>query len=166
MKKSALILIGLPASGKSTIAPLLARRLGWEWKDTDGCLEVWWEINHGSFLTCRELYRKAGESLFREFERKAIQQLEEIHSVVLATGGGTMLNRRTALFLKEKGTMVYLRQSIARSKERLPSTTAFSLNSLQNRLPFYEEFADITIEAETLTPAQIVDSILEAYGKQ
>lgn len=165
-KKQTLILIGLPASGKSTVAPLLAKKLGWDWKDTDGCLEVWWEINHGSFVSTRELYRKIGESLFREMERKAIQQLEEVSSLVLATGGGTVLNRETALFLKSKGMMVYLRQTPAKSKERISSNAAFSVDALEQRLPYYEEFADITIEIEKLTPMEVVESIMEAYGKQ
>jgi shikimate kinase len=161
-----LILVGLPASGKTTVAPLLAQRLGWEWKDTDACLEVWWKMNHGEFITTRDLYKKIGEEGFREIERRAIQQLHDSERMVVATGGGTLLNEETAMLLKSKGRFVYLRQSVETSKQRLANKAAFSLATLEQRLAVYSRFADYVIESESLTPEEIVDAILEAYGKQ
>lgn len=166
MEPNVIILIGLPASGKSTVAPLLAKKLGWEWKDTDACLEVWWQVNHGEFISSRELYRKIGEEGFREIERRAIKQLQDIPHVVIATGGGTLLNAQTAAILKDKGTFVYLQQTVATIKTRLSPSAAFSVSTLEERLPVYESFADIVIHSDSLSPDEIVNAILEVYGKQ
>lgn len=165
-RSSILFLIGLPASGKSTIAPLLAQKLGWDWKDTDACVEVWWQINYGNFITCRELYKKIGEGGFRDVERRAVRQLDLEKPTVVATGGGTLADRDNAHLFKSKGMLIYLKQRLEEMEARLSPEYAVPRERVKARLPIFEEFADVTIDIEDLTPAQIVALILEAYGKQ
>lgn len=155
-----IVLIGFPGSGKSTIAPLLARELGWEWKDTDAAVEVWWEVNHGAFVPCRDLYSKLGEEGYRDLEERAIRQFAQILNTVIATGGGTPLHQKSASLLKSLGTVVYLKQE---RPSRIDPSAAFVARRIEERVPFYATLADITIEIDDDEPIEIVHRIVEVF---
>lgn len=156
-----IILIGYPGSGKSTIAPLLAHELGWEWKDTDAVVEVWWEVNHGNFVPYRDLFRKLGEEGYRNLEERAIRQLSNLLKTVIATGGGTPLRAETAALLKALGTIIYLKQE---APTRVDPTAAFYKKHLLERASHYAAIADIIIEINDEEPLVIVKRIMEVYG--
>lgn len=81
---SRLVLTGFMGAGKSTVGPLLAESLGWRFLDLDSVIEA----AHGK--TVPEIFRDEGETVFREYERQALDGLRYDHRIVLALGGGSL----------------------------------------------------------------------------
>ena len=81
-----LVLVGLPGSGKSTVGPLVAARLGWEFVDLDA------EIVREAGQSVSDIFAAEGESGFRERERRASDSLGGRGPLVLAPGGGWVLD--------------------------------------------------------------------------
>ena len=97
-----LTLIGYRGTGKSTVARLVADRLGWLWVDADAYIE-----QHAG-RTIREIFDTAGEPDFREREAAAIQELTAREHVVIAAGGGAILCAESRAAIKEAGMTVWL----------------------------------------------------------
>jgi shikimate kinase len=101
-------LVGLPGAGKSSVAPRLAARLGWSWDDLDARME------RESGRSVPELLRAEGEAAFRERERRALAALLEPApgspggALVLACGGGVVVNEATRRLLAAKATVAWL----------------------------------------------------------
>jgi shikimate kinase len=95
--------VGLPGSGKSTIARHLARALSWRFLDAD--VEIEREVG------CRiaEVFERFGEERFREMEQEVIARLTCESDAVIATGGGVVLRESNRSMLRERSTVVYLR---------------------------------------------------------
>src|SRR3954464_1570428 len=79
------VLVGLSGSGKSTVARLLARRLGWRVVDTDQL------IQHQEGMTVQEIFRVRGEPSFRSLESETIAEVCRRSRQVIATGGGSFV---------------------------------------------------------------------------
>ena len=75
-------LVGMMASGKSTVGPLLADALGYRFLDADAV------IREVAGCTIPEIFDRDGEAGFRQLERQVLKQLSQWHSLVVATGGG------------------------------------------------------------------------------
>jgi shikimate kinase len=86
MSAPRLVLVGLPGSGKSTVGPLVAAQLGWSFVDLDD------EIVRAAGRSIPEIFSAEGESGFRAWERAATVALANHGPLVLASGGGWMLN--------------------------------------------------------------------------
>ena len=93
MKHPILFLIGSRGSGKTTVARLLAQRLGWSWCDADSILE------ERLGRTIRDIFAKEGEEAFRVKEAQVLAELSQARNMVIATGGGVVLRpaNRTCL---------------------------------------------------------------------
>jgi shikimate kinase len=102
---TAIALVGLPGSGKSTIGRQLARRLSLSFVDSDSLIE--------QRLGCsiREFFEREGEERFRDIEESVIDELSLDPTSVLSTGGGTVLRANNRLRLRERCRVVYLRSS-------------------------------------------------------
>ena len=79
-----IVLTGFMGSGKSTVGPLLAERLGWKFVDADDVIAA------EAGCTIPEIFRREGEAAFRERERATIERLVEGGGLVLALGGGAI----------------------------------------------------------------------------
>jgi shikimate kinase len=161
-----IVLTGFMGSGKSTVGPLLARRLGWSFVDMDNAIEA--EAN----ATIAELFRRHGEAAFRERERAAIAALATGEALVLALGGGAIEHPATrTLLVTAPGTLlVHLEVELATTLTRCRGTErtrpvladqAHLESRYQRRLPLYRE-AHVSIAVDALTPKQVVDAILRA----
>src|SRR5208283_2822885 len=96
-----IVLTGFMGSGKTTIGPLLARRLGWSFVDADDAIEA------ESGCTIPELFRRHGETAFRERERAAIARLAGGDGLILALGGGAIEDAATrSLLLNAPDTLL------------------------------------------------------------
>ncbi|MCW8860479.1 MAG: AAA family ATPase, partial [Deltaproteobacteria bacterium] len=82
MRKTNIILTGFMGTGKSTLGRLLAKRLGYEFIDTDT------EIEKRIGQTIAELFQEQGEGVFRQYEAELVQELAQQQGLVIATGGG------------------------------------------------------------------------------
>jgi shikimate kinase len=161
-----IVLTGFMGSGKTTVGPLIARRLGWKFLDVDDAIEA------EAGATIAELFSRHGEAAFRERERAAIAALASNDALVLALGGGAIEHAATrALLLTTPGTLlVHLEVELAttlkrcRGTEHLRPILADQANlesRYQRRLPLYR-MAHVSIAVDALTPEQAVDAILRA----
>jgi len=163
-----IVLTGFMGSGKSTVGPLVAARLGWSFLDVDDVIEA------EAGATIAELFARHGEAEFRQREHAAIARLATGDGLVLALGGGAIEHAATrALLLTAPGTLlVHLEVELATTLARCLGTEhirpiladqANLASRYQRRLPLYRA-AHVSIPVDALTPEQVVDAILQAAG--
>jgi shikimate kinase len=153
-------------SGKTTVGPLLAQRLGWMFIDLDDVIEA------EAGTTIAELFAHHGEPAFRTREHETIARLAASDALVLALGGGAIEHPATrSLFLAAPDTLlVHLEVELATTLARCSGTEhirpvfadqANLAARYQRRLPLYRT-AHVSISVDTLTPDEVVDAILRA----
>lgn len=108
-----IVLVGLPGAGKSTVGPLVARSLDWSFVDLDQ------EIERSAGRTVPEIFAAEGEAGFRRREREATLAMAEGPGLVLAPGGGWLLDPSNLRALGEGTEVVHLRVSPAIAAARL-----------------------------------------------
>jgi shikimate kinase len=97
-----IILIGMPAVGKTTLGWQLAQRLNVDFMDSDQ------EIEDATGCTIPEIFHYAGEGLFRLIEERIISQLFQMPPLIMAVGGGAFIQPTTRALLQENGTTIFL----------------------------------------------------------
>lgn len=102
-----LILIGLPASGKTTVGRQLARRLDMPFFDCDEAIEA------AAGCSVSDIFARHGEAYFRELEHRTLETLCRKESCVIATGGGAVLREDNRLLLQRSGTVFWLDRPLA-----------------------------------------------------
>jgi shikimate kinase len=165
-----LTLIGYRATGKTTLARLLAQRLGWEWIDADV------EIERRAGKSIARIFAEDGEPAFRDLEVEVTRDLCQQRRLVLAAGGGAPMRAENREAMHAGGTVVWLKalpETIHRrmtgdatTAGRRPDLTAQGglaeiVQLLGRREPIYEETADFAVDTEEKTPEAIVAEILE-----
>lgn len=160
MKKN-ITLIGMPASGKSTVGILLAKRLGYSFLDTDIVIQE----KEGRLL--KEIIKQEGLNGFLEIENKINKELD-IQGGVIAPGGSVIYGKDAMEHLKKISILVYLKLSYKDMEYRLGDLkergvamkAGMTLKNLYDeRVPLYEEYADIIIDETGKTPGNIVDEL-------
>lgn len=142
-----IILIGMPASGKSTVGVILAKLLGYDFIDTDLL------IQRQTGLRLSEIIQSRGLDAFLAVEEAACLSLSADHSVI-ATGGSVIYSVTAMRHLKGLGTVVYLSVDFKTLQSRLhdvrgrgvvlrPGQSLVDLYA--ERVPLYREYADITV---------------------
>ncbi|HEY8154266.1 MAG TPA: shikimate kinase [Myxococcota bacterium] len=165
-------LVGMMGSGKSTVGPLLARRLGRRFIDTDA------EVERAVGNRVAEIFEREGEPAFRSYEREAIEACAG-EAAVVALGGGAIEPPGVRERLAETGTVVYLRARpetlLARVGDpdsrpllrRLsPAGRALRLEELLARRREAYESASIVIDTDDLAPAAVVEQLAERIGRE
>jgi shikimate kinase len=161
---SRIVLTGFMGSGKSTVGPLVAQRLGWKFIDVDDVIE----IEAGSSIA--SLFASEGEVAFRDREHATIARLTANYEMVMALGGGAIERPETRnLLLAASDTLlVHLEVELATTLARCQGTEdarpvladqANLERRYQRRLPLYRT-AHVSITVDTLTPEQVADEIL------
>jgi shikimate kinase len=154
-------LIGMPASGKSTVGVLLAKRLGYSFVDVDIVIQE----QEGKLL--KEIIAESGDDGFLEVENRINKELQVSHSVI-APGGSVIYGKEAMEHLKEISIVVYLKLSLNDVMERLGNLVdrgvvlkdGMTLEELyEERVPYYESYADITIDETGLEAGKIVDEL-------
>ena len=92
-------------SGKSTIGPILANVLGWDFYDLDRVIEK------AECKSIVEIFEASGEDYFRKIENEQLKELAQQEKVVISLGGGTMANNENLSIIKSTGKVVYLKVS-------------------------------------------------------
>ncbi len=155
------VLIGMPAAGKSTVGVVLAKRLGFRFVDSDLVIQ-----EHTGMLLHRIMEEK-GMDGFLKVENDVNASLCADRSVI-ATGGSVIYGREAMEHLKGMGTVVYLKLGLESIKERLGDLRergvavrdGQSLEDLyMERIPYYEKYADITVDCEDKRIRDIVAEI-------
>jgi shikimate kinase len=161
-----IVLTGFMGSGKSTVGPLLAERLGWSFVDVDEAIEA------EAGTTIAELFARHGEGAFREREQASIARLAAGDALVLALGGGAIEHALTrTLLLSTPGTLlVHLEVELATTLARCRGTEhtrpiladqANLASRYERRLPLYRT-AHVSIPVDALAPEEVVNAILLA----
>lgn len=163
-------LIGYRGSGKSSVAAPLAERLGFEWIDADD------EIERVAGKSIAEIFATEGEPRFREIERTVMQDLLGRDQLIIAAGGGAILNADTRQDMRAAGPVFWLNASVEALEQRInqdastvtrrPALTASSSqreeiqNLLEQREPLYRDAATYVVDTDSKTISQIVDEML------
>ncbi len=108
------VLVGMMGSGKTTVAALLARRLGWDCVDMDA------ELERRAGLSIREMFTRIGEEGFRQREHALALDLRARDRVVIAAGGGAFARRETREALRRNAFSVWLRCDVETVLARVP----------------------------------------------
>lgn len=170
-KNNNIFLVGLMGAGKTTIGRLLARKLNRRFVDADH------EIEARTGATIPWIFEIEGEACFRRREADVIRDLSAQQGLVLATGGGAVLNPASRALLAERGTVIYLRASIgsilqrtAHDKNRPLLQTADPRGKLEQlwteRDPLYREIADLVIDTGRPNVQSMVQTILDQLAAQ
>jgi shikimate kinase len=164
------ILIGFRCTGKTAVGREVARRLGWPFVDADSCLQE----RAGKSIAA--VFAEGGEPLFRRLEREVLAELTQKDGIVLAAGGGAVLDGENVRRLRGSGLVVRLTASLETilrrladdektERERPRLTGEADLRReveqlLARREPFYQRAAHVTIDTEGLTVSQVADEAL------
>lgn len=101
-----IFLVGMMGAGKTTVGKLLAKQMGKTFIDSDD------EIQRRTGVTIPHIFDFEGEGGFRQRESAVIKDLAQQDNIVLATGGGAVLNESSRAELVRNGTVVYLKSSV------------------------------------------------------
>jgi shikimate kinase len=166
-----IFLIGMMGSGKTTTGRRLASRLGCRFLDSDD------QVCANTGRTVREIFETDGEAAFRAEEKKALAAAAAASDpVVVAVAGGAVLDEDNRRLLRASGEIVWLRAPTSLLADRvragidhrplLGDDPATALDRLDvARQPIYEALADVTVDVDGRTPAEVVDAILERIDR-
>jgi len=163
-----IILIGMPGAGKSTVGVLLAKRLGYQFIDTDLLLQT----RQNSRL--QQIIAENGLVAFKRLEEDILCTLQATHSVI-ATGGSAVYSERAMSRLKQLGLLVFIDIPLAELLERVNDMDSRGLvigpdetyeDLYRERQPLYRMHAEVTIKGDGLTVEGIAAIIEEAVSRQ
>jgi shikimate kinase/3-dehydroquinate synthase len=158
-------LVGLMGAGKTTIGRILARKLGKRFIDSDH------EIEARTGASIPWIFEIEGEASFRRREAEVIRDLTAQSGIVLATGGGAVLDPESRAYLQQRGRVIYLRANVSsimlrtsHDKNRPLLQTADPRRKLEEltaqREPLYREIADLVIDTGRPNVQSMVQTIL------
>jgi shikimate kinase len=175
--KSTIYLTGFMGSGKSTVGPILANTLGWDFFDLDKLIE------EKTGKKIREIFEQEGEGYFRKLETDTLREISESQNVIISLGGGTVASEENIGILKKTGKIIYLKVSLDTVYHRLkykrdrPALTNSSSESLSKeemtgrikklmdtRIKYYEQ-ADFTIDTDTNSLGKTIDKIVKIISQ-
>ena len=156
-----IVLIGMPACGKSTIGYWLSKKINYPFVDVDRYLEE----KENRIIS--DIFSNEGEKYFRELETKYLKELSEKEGIIISTGGGAVKNKENIDILKENGIIVFLNRiidDISRENHRnrpLLQNPDNIRKLYDERIKLYRRYADIIIKNDDSMDV-IVDRIITA----
>lgn len=167
-RKTNITLIGMPASGKSSVGIVLAKRLGKKFVDTDIVIQE----RYGKLL--KELIKEYGDDGFRKIEDEVNASLDVTNSII-SPGGSVVYGTKAMEHLKEISVVIYLELSYTAIKSRLGDLRERGITLKEGqtlkdlyleRTPLYEKYADITVNEMKKTLSNTIDEICEMLGEK
>jgi shikimate kinase len=158
-------------SGKSAVGKQLAKELGLEFLDSDT------EIERRTGVDISYIFEKEGEDRFRVRESEVIAELAQRQGIVMATGGGAVLDAANRRHLLDNGIVIYLRADVEQQLERTRHTRHRPLlinrdaetvltELMATRAPLYEEVAALTVDTGGRRVRTVVSKIRDALAQQ
>lgn len=169
-----IVLVGHRCSGKTAVGERLARELGRRFVDTDALIEK----RAGS--TIEELVLGHGWECFRDIERQVIQEISTGRNLIIATGGGAVMDAANVAHLKTGSWIVWLQADIEvlekriirdrRSRQRRPSLTGADTvvemaKVLRIRAPYYKKTSDLAVDTSTFDVGEVADLIIGGLAR-
>ena len=161
MKKSNIILIGMPGAGKSTIGVILAKRIGYHFIDTDLIIQAQQKSRLQDIIDTQGLVE------FRKIEEQTLLNIDS-QQTVIATGGSVIYCTLGLKKLAQTGDLVYLQVALNTLLERIADMGQRGLvmekgqsfeQLYRQRTPLYQQAADLTIECAQLNAEQVAATI-------
>jgi shikimate kinase len=159
------LLVGMMGAGKTTVGQLVAHSLGWTYRDSDADVEA------ETGMTVPELFAARGEAAFRSAETEVLTRaLASAQPKVISVAGGAVLAQGNRDLLMANGTVFWLRARPETLAARVgdgagrpllgddPGTALAELNAV--RAPLYAEVAQLTIDVDDLSPAEVAERIV------
>jgi shikimate kinase len=165
-----IVLTGFMGSGKSTVGPMVAERLGWRFVDADDVIVA------ETGMAIADFFARHGEASFRERERETIARLSREDTLVLALGGGAIedAGTRELLMNGDGNLVVHLEVSLETARTRCCGTEqtrpvladeARLAARYEKRMPLYRE-AHVTIVVDEMTPEQVAEAVHRASAEK
>ena len=167
-------LIGYRCTGKTSVGRMLAEQLGWRFLDTDQY------IVEKAGRSISEMVAQHGWNFFRQKEKQALSELNDHDQLVLATGGGIIMDpANLAILNDDKNFVIWLQADAETIYHRMkedeqsdafrPALTESSLfreiqETLAERRPYYESAADLAVGTDQIPSEEVYNSILEALN--
>jgi len=166
-KKSNIVLIGMPGSGKSTVGVILAKFLAKKYLDTDIL------IQEKQGCTLQEIVNTQGYMQLREIEEQVLLSLH-VKDHVIATGGSAAYSALAMRHLRKDGVLVFVHADLNTLEQRIHNYQTRGLakrddqsfeDLFNERLSLYSRFADITIESNRVTQEDVCLQIAQRLAK-
>ena len=160
-----IILIGMPASGKSTVGVVVAKRLGYEFVDTDLL------IQKQEKRLLKEIIAEEGNDGFLKIENQ-VNRDWEVDQAVISPGGSVVYCEEAMEHFKEIGTVVYLKAPFEEINRRISNAKnrgvvlkdGQTLKDLyEERVKLFEKYADLTVEEDGSSLEETIDKVLELF---
>ena len=157
------ILVGMPACGKSTIGVVLAKTMNKGFVDTDIL------IQQAESRTLQEIIDQEGNDYFHHVEERVLLDFDG-EDYVVETGGSAIYFDRAMDKFKEKGVVVYIKVTLDTILERLNNIRSRGVtlekgqtiaDLYEQRIPLYQKHADVVIEADGLSVEEVVEKMIE-----
>ncbi|MDK2800110.1 MAG: shikimate kinase [Clostridiales bacterium] len=162
-----IVLTGFMGTGKSTVGKSVADKLGMQFIDIDHLVEQDQE------MYISEIFSLKGEAYFRELESKFVQKVSQYTNVVIATGGGVVLNRDNINNLKKNGIIIRLKaniETILRNTSKNNTRPLLQNGDVRSRIEEilkqrekYYQNNHYEIDVSFLTIEQVVSEIIKIY---
>ena len=158
-EKQNIVLTGMPGSGKSTVARILAREMGREFVDMDT------EIIRLAKLPISEIFARKGEAYFRDLEAQAVAEASRRTGVVIATGGGAILREENVRRLRQNGRLYFLDRPVEDIAPTDDRPLSRDREALQQR--YEERYTRYTVTADTTVPVRgSADEVAKAIREE
>ena len=165
--KTNVALIGFMGTGKTAVGQLLAKKLGRSFVELDSLIE------QKAGKSIPDIFQQDGEAAFRELEIEVTKEVSKDKNLVIACGGGIVLNKINIDRLRQQSRIVYLTASLGVILKRVSgdggerpllkaASRALNVRELLGfRKPFYERAADIKIDTSKLDTNAVAEQIIE-----
>ena len=161
-KKENIVLIGMPASGKTTVSTLIGKELSREICDTDQMIVSTHKVS------IPDIFKSEGEAVFRSYESEQIARVSMKNNSVIATGGGAILRKDKVRMLKQNGVLFFIDRPYEKLVPTIDRPLSSDLESIKKRYyeryDLYVESADVVIDADD-TPINIAKKITGVFYK-
>ena len=161
-KKENIVLIGMPASGKTTVSTLIGKELSREICDTDQMIVSTHKVS------IPDIFKSEGEAVFRSYESEQIARVSMKNNSVIATGGGAILRKDNVRMLKQNGVLFFIDRPYEKLVPTIDRPLSSDLESIKKRYyeryDLYVESADVVIDADD-TPINIAKKITGVFYK-
>lgn len=165
-----IVLTGFMGTGKSTVGKVVASRLNFKFVDIDEVIET------RTKLTISDIFSKYGEQYFRQLEKEAVKEFSQKEGLVIATGGGVVLDPENMVNLKTNGLVILLKASpevifrnVSKDQNRPLLKSEDVMERIKELLKIREEYYKnnhYEIDISDLTIEEVAEKVIEFYNKE